>query len=166
MSKAMMGFTYKVKQFDKDGVLVSETEDHNLIPIEGLNYIIDAALRGASQFPTIYCGLFEGDYTPVPLDTMATFPTAATECTAYVSATRPVVTLNAPSNGQSANNPTALVFTGNTNGKVVIGGFISTSPTKGGTSGPLLSAARFFTPKALDSGGKLEVSVVFSAASI
>lgn len=165
MSKAKMGFTYVVREFSPSGDLVSQTEHINLIPVEGLNYIVETALKNGTPVPAVYVGLFSGDYTPTALDTMATFPAAATESTAYSSTTRPVVTLGSVSNGAVDNTAAVNTFTGTTDGTLIRGGFVSSSPTKGGTSGVLLSAVRFSTPKALDSGGRLEVSVVFASAS-
>lgn len=165
MSDVKFGFVYTVREFDASGDLVSETVDRNLIPIEGLNHFIDTTLKNGTPFPALYCGLGEADYTPVPADEMATYPTVATECTAYTSATRPLITLGTVANGQ-VSTPTPVVFTGTTNGKVVRTGFVAVNSTKGGTSGPLLSAVKFSSPKALDAGGKLEVSVAFASASI
>lgn len=166
MSKATMGFKYRVKEFDPAGRLISETEDCNLIPIEGLNHIIETFAKNGTPFPTLYVGLYEGDYTPTPNDVMATFPAAATELTAYASTTRPALVLGSVAGGQVSNVGTENEFVGNTNGKVARGGFVCASPTKGATTGPLLSAVKFSSPKALDSGGKLEVIVVFAAASV
>lgn len=166
MSKATMGFIYTVKEFDPSGSLVSVTEHHNLIPIEGLNHIIEVALKNGTPFANLYVGLYEGDYTPTPADTMAAFPTAATELTAYTSTTRPALVLGSVASGQVSNTGTEVEFVGNTNGKQARGGFVCASPTKGSTTGPLLSAVKFPSPKALDSGGKLEVTVVFAAASV
>lgn len=166
MSKATMGFKYRVKEFDPAGRLISETENFNLIPIEGLNHIIETTLKNGTPFPSLYVGLYEGDYTPTPSDVMATFPAAATELTAYTSTTRPALVLGSVSGGQVSNEGNETEFVGNTNGKVVRGGFVCASATKGGTTGPLLSAVKFPSPKNLDAGGKLEVTVVFAAASI
>jgi hypothetical protein len=166
MSKATMGFKYRVREFDPAGNLVSDTVDDNLIPTEGLNYFIETALKEGTPFPALYVGLFAGNYTPTPTDTMAAFPAAATELTAYTSATRPVVTLGTVAGGAVDNTAAVNEFTGTVNATLAYGGFVATSPTKGGTSGPLLSAVRFSTPKALDAGGRLEVTVVFASASI
>jgi len=166
MNAAHMGFTYRVREFDASGNLVGESKDTNLIPVEGLNYMIETALRNGTPIPALYVGLYSADYTPTPSDTAATFPALATEITAYASPTRPLVSLGAAVGGQTDNTASLNEFVGTTNGTVARGGFVSASPTKGGTLGPLLSAVRFSSPKQLEQGGRLEVTVVFSAVSV
>lgn len=165
MEKAHFGFHYDIETV-KDGVVIDHDRVYNLIPIQGLNYIIEASLRNGTPFPAIYVGLFEGAYTPVPGDTMAAFPGAATELTAYAESTRQVVTLAAADGGVSESSAAKAVVTGSTNGKQAQGAFISSSPTKGSTTGVLLSAVRFPSPKPLDAGTVLRITCGFSAASI
>ena len=165
MSKVKFGFEYTVRAFDRFGNLISSEKTLNLIPIQGLNYIIETALKNGTPTPTMYVGLFSGNYTPTPADVMATFPAAATELTAYSELTRPELVLGPVAFGAVDNTASLTIFTGTTDGTTALGGFVSSAPTKGGTSGPLLSAVRFSTPKALDQGGRLEVSVVFASAS-
>lgn len=86
-STVRVGFTYLVEHV-RGGVVIDREVVHNLVPTEGLNYILEAALRGGAALSTWYIALFEGNYTPVAGVTAATFPAAATECTAYDQATR------------------------------------------------------------------------------
>jgi len=170
MNTANFGFTY-ITELVRDGKVIERSETKNLIPIEGLNHIIATALKNGTPFANWYVGLYEGNYTPTPDDTMATFPAAATELTAYTSSTRPILVLGDVANGQVSNGtleePTNLaLFTGNASNKSAVGAFVSSAPTKGATSGVLISAARFSAPKALSTGDVLRVSVVFNTASI
>lgn len=166
MDKARFGFYYDIETVREDGVVIDRDRVYNLIPIQGLNYIIETALRNGVPFAAIYVGLYEGAYTPVPGDTMAAFPGAATELTAYAEATRQPVVLAAASGGVAENSASKAVITGNTNGKQAQGAFISSAPTKGSTTGVLLSAVRFPSPKPLDAGTVLRITCGFSAASI
>ena len=166
MEKAHFGFYYDIETVREDGVVLDRDRVYNLIPVEGLNYIIEAALRNSAAFPSIYVGLFEGAYTPVPGDTMAAFPGAATELTAYAETTRQVVNLGAATGGVAESSAAKAVITGNTNGKQAQGAFISSSPTKGATTGVLLSAVRFPSPKPLDAGTVLRITCGFTAASV
>jgi hypothetical protein len=165
MDSMKLGFTYTIEAV-KDGQVIDSETVHNLIPIEGLNHILDVALKNGTAQAAFYVGLFEGAYTPIPADTMATFPGTATELTAYSETTRQVLTLGAIAAGQADNVDSKAVFTGPTNGKQAHGGFISSSPTKGSTTGVLISAVRFSSPKTFDSGTELRVTCAFSAVSV
>ena len=166
MEKLKPGFIWTVKEYDQHNNLVAEETTHNLIPIEGLNYILGASFDGATQYTNLFVGLTEGNYTPVPADTMATFPTVATELTAYTSATRPALVLGAIAAGNVDNLDAITEFTGTTDGKQALGGFITTAAAKGGTTGPLLSAIKFPSPRSLNNGGRLEVAVAFQFVSV
>lgn len=161
---AKAGFTYTLETI-KNGKVIDREVVHNLLPIEGLNYLIGAGLKAASPYTTWYVGLFEGAYTPVPGDTMAAFPAAATELTAYEESTRRTLVLGAIADGTVDNLASKAEFTGTTDGKQAAGGFIASSPTKGATSGVLISAVRFTSPKALDDGTVLRVTGGFAITS-
>lgn len=170
MNTAHFGFTYTTELI-RDGVVIDREVTRNLIPIEGLNHIIETTLKNGTPFANWYVGVYEGNYTPDPDDTMAAFPSAATELTGYTATARPTLVLGDVANGQVSNGtleePDNLaLFTWNVSGKTCYGAFVSSSPTKGATSGVLISAARFSAPKAVTSGDVLRVSVTFNTASI
>lgn len=165
MNKIRVGFTYDVEYLLGERV-VNKFRAYNLVPIQGLDYMIETALKGGVAFTSFYIGLYEGDYTPLPADTMATFPGAATELTAYTSATRPALTLGDVASGTVDNSLAKAEFTGTINGKQAMGGFISTSPVKGSTTGLLMSAVRFPSPQPLNAGGLLRITAGFSLVSI
>lgn len=166
MERYKPGFIWTLKEYDESGVLVGQETVHNLMPIESLDYILEAALKSGTQHPSFYVGLFEGAYTPLPTDTMAMFPAAAVELVAYTSATRPGLVLGSVAGGNVDNFGDITEFTGTTDGKKAAGGFISTSPSKGGTTGPLISAVRFPTARNLNSGGRIEVAIAFQFVSV
>ena len=165
MNHVKCGFLWTIEEI-KDGVLLSTEQVHNLVPVEGLNYILNAALKNGTPFPSFYVGLYEGAYTPTPGDEMATFPTAATELTAYAETTRRLLTLGAVSAGAVDNSASRAEFTGNVNGKLAQGGFISSAPTKGAATGVLVSAVRFPSPRPLDAGTVLRVTAAFNIVSL
>lgn len=165
MEKLQPSFLWTFTEKDADGKVLSVETVRNLIPVEGLNYILNAAFKGGTQYATLYCGLFEGNYTPIPSDTMAAFPAAATECTAYTSATRPAVTFGSVASGNMDNLDNLVLFTGNAD-KTVYGGFLSTSAVKGGTTGVLASVVRAPSTKSLSSGGRIEVALAFQFVSV
>lgn len=160
------GFRWELELFNKYGELIDKDTTYNLVPIEGLNYIINTALKNGTPHAGFYIGLFSGAYTPVPADTMATFPTAATELVAYSETTRRALTLGTTAAGAVDNSAARGEFTGTINGTLAQGGFISSSPTKGATTGTLVSAVRFPSPRPLDSGALLRVTAGFTIVSI
>jgi len=161
-----MGFLWTFETIDRETEEVLHTEEvHNLMPVEGLNHMLSVLLKQSTQVPTWYVGVYEGAYTPQSTDTMATFPGAATECTAYTSATRQALTLGAVAAGAVNNfaSTTDIEFNAT---KTICGGFISSSSEKGGTSGVLLSAVRTAAPRVTDDTMTLRVKVSFTTASI
>lgn len=150
------GVLYWVEKISSAGVITREGPFHNLVPIEGLNHMLNVTLKGLSQVPTWYIGLFEGEYTPTPDVTAATLPGLATECTAYNPATR-VEFQEGTVSGGSADNAAALAEFTFTAGKTVRGSFISSASSKGSTSGVLLSVVRFSSPKTFGVGDVMRV---------
>ncbi|MCY1225192.1 hypothetical protein D9M72_373820 [compost metagenome] len=137
-------------------MITREGPFHNLVPFEGLNHMLNVTLKGLSQVPTWYIGLFEGDYTPTPDVTAATLPALATECTAYNPATR-VEFQEGTVSGGSVDNAAALAEFTFTAGKTVRGSFISSASSKASTSGVLLSVVRFPSPQVMAAGSKLSI---------
>jgi hypothetical protein len=165
MEHATAGFEYLIETI-KDGVVIDSEVVHNLIPTEGINYLINAGMKGATAVSSWYIGLYEGSYTPVAGDTASTFPAAATELTAYSEAARQALVLGTVAAGSVDNTASRAQFTGTTNGKLVRGGFVTSAPTKGAATGTLISAVQFSSPKALDLGTILRVTAGFSITSV
>lgn len=166
MEQLKPGFVWTLREVNPDGSRTVLETIRNLMPVEALNHMLGVTFKEATQYGDFYVGLYSGSYTPIPGDTMATFPTTATELTAYTSATRPALTLGAVADGNVNNLDDITEFVGTTDGVTAVGGFISTAPAKGGTTGPLLSAVRFSTARTLNNGGRLEVGVVFQFISV
>ncbi len=159
-----LGTTYLVEHIRR-GVVIGREEVHNLVPIEGLNHIVGVVVKQATQVPAWFIGVFEGNYGPVPGDTAATFPTAAVECQTYTPATRPAFTTGAVAGGAADNTASRAEFTF-TSAKTIYGAFLVPVATKGGVTGPLLSAARFAEPKAVAVDDVLRVTATFEATSV
>ena len=149
----------------RNGRLIDEWEDSNLVVNEGLNSLNDTMFHGTTQIGTWYLGLFEGNYTPVATVTAATIATAATETTAYTSATRPEYVEAASSSQITTNAASRASFVFNAT-KTIYGGFMVSSSTKSGTGGILFSALRFTTAKAVESGDELLLTATFTATSV
>ena len=151
-------------QIIRDGRVIDEWEDNNLVVNEGLNALLDIMFHGSTQITTWYLGLFEGNYTPVAGVTAATITSASTECTAYASATRPAYDEAAAASQAITNSASRASFVFNAT-KTIYGAFLVSSSTKSGTSGTLFSAARFGTAKSVVSSDELLLTYTFSAAS-
>lgn len=158
------GFTYLVEHV-RNGVVLSAEEIHNLIPTEGLDYLVNAALLGAAQSTAWYIALFEGNYTPIAGVTAATFPAAATESTAYAEANRVAWTPGAVTAGSVSNAASKAAFTMNA-AKTIYGIAQSSAPGKGAITGVLASVARFAAAKSVEAGDVLNVTSTISMTSV
>jgi hypothetical protein len=152
-------------QIIRDGKVVDEWSDENLVVDEGLNSLLDVYLHGSTQLATWYLGLFEGNYTPIATVTAATIASASTECSAYASATRPewVEAAAAAKSITNSANRASFVFNAT---KTIYGAFLASNSTKSGTTGVLFSAARFATAKNVESGDELLLTYTFSVSSV
>jgi hypothetical protein len=162
-SEVRVGFTYLVEHV-RGGVVIDRELVHNLVPTEGLNYILESSLRGGAALSTWYIALFEGNYTPVAGVTASSFPAAATESTAYDQATRVSWVSAAASAGSVTNSASKAVFTINAV-KTIYGLAQSSVAAKSATSGVLASVARFTTPKAVEVGDELRVTSTITMTS-
>lgn len=148
----------------RNGRIVDEFDDPNIVVNEGLNSLLNVNFAASAQITPWYLGIFEGNYTPVSTVTAATIASASTECTAYASSTRPEYTEAAASSQSITNSANRASFVFNA-AKTVYGAFLISNSTKSGTTGTLFSAARFATSKAVESGDELLLTYTFTVAS-
>ena len=136
----------------------------NLVPTEGLIYLLRSGVLGQSQITNWFVALFSGNVNPVANWTAANFAANASEIVSstegYSETTRAVWTPNttsptAPSVSNSNSLATfSVVCTTNIN---ISGSAILSSNIKGGTSGILLSAVRYPTPHTVNNGSTFQV---------
>jgi hypothetical protein len=158
---------YVVECYDKDGNLKWVAESDNLVVNAGLQYTAGAALTGTTPITTWYLGLYgaAASNNPAATDTMSSHA-GWTEVTAYSEATRPQAQFAAATNANPSvvtNSANKAVFT--VNATTTVGGaFLTSSNTKGGTTGTLFSAADFQSPgdRAVVSGDLLNVTYTYS----
>lgn len=151
----------------RNGEVIDKWEEHNIVTDEGLNYILDSALSGASANTVHYVGLFKNNYTPIAGNVMATFPGAgvANEANSeYNEASRPTWTEAGVSAKTITNSASPATFTFNTS-VTIYGAFLSSSSTKAGTSGNLISAAKFSASRAMLNLDQLNITYTLSASS-
>lgn len=153
MSRTKVGFVYTFRHY-RNGSLLETFEQKNLMPIEGINHMLNVLVGGA-QFPSWYIGLYGNAYTPQPSDKMLTFPGLAGELTAYTG-DRVAFTPNTVSGGTLTNIGNEAEFTFSS-GVVVHGGFMGSHSTKGSSAGVLLSAVRLPSPRNFLAGDVISV---------
>lgn len=152
-------------QIVRDGKVIDEWEDHNLVVNEGLNHLLDVLFHGGTQIGTWYLGLFEGNYTPTGALTAANVTATATECVAYDEAARQAYDEAAASGQSITNTASKATFTMNAS-KTIYGAFLASASAKSATSGVLFSAARFGTAKVVADDDQLLLTYTFTASSV
>lgn len=151
--------------FPKQGAIVSgaythnvngmdERTDHNLVVTEGMNHMLDVVLHGTTAVATWYFGLFSANVTPVATWTAANFTANSTELVSntegYSETTRQVFNEAAASAGSINNTASKAAFTIATATSVTVwGAGMLSSNVKGGTTGTLISAAKFSAARQL-----------------
>jgi len=158
LEKAKIGFVYRVEHIGADGEVISVEEIENLIPDVGRDYILNSSLLASSQYPAWYIGLYTAARTPVVGDDMTSFMTDADESITYDGTVRLTLTPDALSNGLFSNAGSPAEFDYLTIAETVRGGFIASSSSRGTSTGLLLSAVLFPTPKILAAGETLRVT--------
>jgi hypothetical protein len=151
----------------RDGVMIDTWDTKNIVTDQGLNYILDAALSGATPATTHYIGLFKNNYTPVAGDTAALFPgggVASEANTEYNEATRPTWSEAGVSAKVITNSASPAAFTFNTS-VTIYGAFLVSTNTKAGTTGVLIAASKFGASRALINGDVLNVTYTLTASS-
>lgn len=156
---------YFTGQIVRDGQVIDEWVDRNLVVNEGLNHMLDVGLHGSTQVGTWYLGLFEGNYTPVATVTAATIAAAATECTAYDETTRQEFAEAAASAQSITNAASRATFTFNAT-KTIYGAFLVSASAKSATSGVLLAASRFSSAKAVADDDQLLLTYTLNISSV
>lgn len=157
MTKPHVGLTYVVEQI-RDGVVIDREVVDNIVPTEGLNYLLSCGLDGGSQITSWYMGVFENNYTPQYTDTAALFPGGgyAGESTAYDEAARQTVSFGTVSSGVLATDANCA-FTMNAT-KTIYGAFIASASAKSSTAGTLVSAVKFSSSKSVQDNDVLSLS--------
>lgn len=136
--------------------------DHNLIPTEGITYILGSALGATSKITTWYLAVFSGAVNPAASWTAANFTANASEITSttegYSNATRPAWTPGSVSAGVIGNLTSkasfSIVCTTSVN---ISGAALLSNNARGGTTGVLVSASRFGTVRQVYSGDSFEL---------
>jgi len=147
----------------RNGEIIDTWSQPNLIPTEGLNYILDLLFQaGTSKQLGWYMGLGTGGHTPAATDTAANLPTLVVETSAYTG-TRPSVVMLSASGGAATNSASKATFTF-TSAVTLTNAFVVSTAT--GTTGVALSSLAISPSKVMASGDQLIVTFSFSATSV
>ena len=131
-----------------------ERADPNLLPDEGLMYLLTVGLYNGTKLPTWNLALYAANYTPLANLTAASFPATASEITSntegYTESTRPVWTPSAPSANMIDNLTNKAAFTIATASSLTVqGSALISEATKGAVTGKLASATKFGAARTL-----------------
>lgn len=162
--KVASGFAYLVELFNPAGQLVDREICLNVVPTEGLNHIAGVVFKAAAQVTAWYIGLFKGNYTPLATVTAATIAAASTETSSYDEASRVLFNSGTVASGALDNSLNKAEFTFNAT-ETIYGGFVVSSSPKAGTTGVLVSAVRFTSPKQVEPGSVLRITTGVAFAS-
>lgn len=155
------GITAKGEYFDrKNNEEWQRTE--NLIPTEGLAYILNVALGTTPKPTSYYLALFSAAAQPSANWTAASFASTASEIVSmtegYSSPTRPAWTPT-NTNTSSIDNMTSVAkVTMKTASTISVqGAAMLTNSTRGGTTGALISASKYATPRVFQDSDTYEI---------
>lgn len=133
---------------------LDERFDKNLLPDEGLIYLLSVGLNNGTKLATWYLSLYAANYTPLAGLTAASYPATASEITSntegYIEATRPVWTPTSPTTPLIDNLANKAAFTIATASSLTVNGAaLLSEATKGAVTGKLISATKFDAPRTL-----------------
>lgn len=146
--------------------------DHNLVPTEGLNHVLDVTLHGSAQITAWYLGLFSGAVNPAATWTAANVTANSTEITSgtdgYSEATRVAFNEAAASAGSITNaaNKAAFTIVMSSGNLTVNGCFLASASAKGATTGTLYSATRFSAARTLADADIFNLGYTITAAAV
>ncbi len=133
-------------------------ETPNLVVDEGIAHILSVALAATAKPSAYYLAAFSGATAPAANWTASGFAAAASEITSqsegYTSATRPVWTPPSSTATNSVDNlsSVAVLTIATATSLNVTGAALLTNSTRGGTTGKLISAAKFSVARTFQNG--------------
>lgn len=163
------GFRYCFRLLNEDDSVASEIIADNLIPSDGMEFLMRAPFGDVSPIGNFYCGLWRGNVIPTKALKATDIPSNLQEFVGYSEAARPEWQREYDGNGTLDNSDQARIaefsFTADAN---LYGAFLVSSPTKGQGSGLLLSCVRFPSPRPVTAGqkGQLIAGITYVSANV
>lgn len=155
------GITAKGEYFDRiNGGEWTRTE--NLIPTEGLAHILNVALGTTPKPASYHLALFSAAAQPAANWTAASFASTASEIVSmtegYSAATRPTWTPTNTSTNSIDNMAAVAKVTMKTASSLTVqGAAMLTTSAKGGTTGALISASKYASPRVFQDNDTYEI---------
>lgn len=163
-SKISIGGTFTGVHL-RDGKVIDEWEDHNLVVNQGLDHILATEFSGGTQITSWFVAPFGNNYNPVGTDTAASIVANAGEVTAYTSSTRvPYTGVEGSQQVSNAASPASFTFNPGSPTNIY-GAMLISSSAKSATSGVLFAAALFAAPKQVSDTDVLLITYAFGAVS-
>ena len=159
-----IGFNWEITQ-TRNGIDIDKWEDHNIVPTEGLVFLLNRLFNKGSGIENWYIGLFSGNYTPVATDTGANIASNSTEFTGYSETTRQAMVVPSSITTASTDNSASVAKFTITAGATLYGGFLISDSAKNGTTGTLFSGLRFPASKTVEAGDTLSVQLTITLIS-
>lgn len=163
-TKAKAGFVFDCEVLRAGEVIDAERGTCNLMPAEGRNHIAQALFRKVPLASDWYFGVYESNVIPTDDIKASNISANLGESTAYAPAARPAFVAGEPVAGVLDNTASRAEMTFTT-AKRIYGAFIASVPAKGSTSGVVISAVRFDTPKDVTVGDTLRLTGAFQFVS-
>lgn len=128
--------------------------DSNLIPDQGLIYLLNVGLNNATKLPAWYLSLYSANYTPTTALTAASYPATASEITSttegYAGANRPTWTPTTPTTPLIDNVASRAAYTIATASSLTVwGAALLSEPVRGAVTGTIVSAGKFSAARVL-----------------
>lgn len=150
------GFKYRFVLRNKDGSIADEWEACNLIPQDGLTFLLQSPFGASAPISTFFAGLFRGNVLPSSGLKATDIPSNLVEFVGYSQAARPLWNRVFDGIGTQDNAASKAEFAC-TADATLYGSFLVSDDAKGGGSGLLLSVVRFPSPKPVTAGQTLQL---------
>lgn len=155
--------SYLVECHDKDGNLKWREENPNIVFDRAIEDMLGIYFKGQPARTTWYLGLINTGASLLPTDTMASHP-GWTENTNYNASQRPQAQFGVIVDKRMSNALNKALFTMAAPAGNIVGVFLVSDSTKGGTAGMLYAAAAFSSVKNTEATDTITVSAtVFGA---
>lgn len=160
--------TYKYGRVRQDGE--GFAWERNRVVDQGLNYMLNAALRGEGVVSTYWLAPFAANVTPAANLTAANYASTMTEFTNYTETNRQAWTTDAAATALELVNAAApaLITIGSatgTNNTTIWGCGLIASQGKSATGGPLLAAQKRATALTVEEGFELRIKYRIAMSS-
>ena len=151
------GFTWDLEITNAQGEQIERESNKNLIPAQGMAFLVRSPFGDVEPVSSFYLGLFRGNYVPSAGTTAADIPSNMIEFIDYSEDARPLWERRFDDESSMDNNINKASFTV-TQDRTIYGAFLVSQATKGGNSGLILSCVRFSSPKTVSAGQTINLT--------